>query len=131
MLAGVRSRGAIGIGCRSGWKLTLNDFSTLSFRAATRLEGRVLNFNVFNPEYQIFGHFSRSAYQRRHSATPGGVRGILLIRATLRDDTEGEKEKNSLLLENDPYFAARLVVERNLKTYSQTGVTPDVGGDRD
>lgn len=42
-------------------KLTLNDFSTLPLARCRRpREGRVLNFNVFNPEYQIFGHFSRS-----------------------------------------------------------------------
>jgi len=65
------TRGGEGIGYHGmRLKLTLNDFSTLrpyGVRAAELMtrEGRVLNFNVFNPEYQIFGHFSRPTWPSR------------------------------------------------------------------
>lgn len=61
-------------------------------RAYDAAEGRLLNFNVFNPEYQIFGHFSRPAsVGRRPAASSGRVRGILLIR---RCRENGGDERN-------------------------------------
>lgn len=57
---GVEKAGSrrMGIGSDWNWPLTTSR-PCLSLRRRPR-EELVLNFNVFNPEYQIFGHFSRS-----------------------------------------------------------------------
>lgn len=68
-------RGSVTVACGWNWPLTTSrpSFPYGAVRELMTREGRVLNFNVFNPEYQIFNHFSRPTYHSRRSSPEFGA----------------------------------------------------------